>query len=147
MRIRVKTGTVDTAGTVQLNGSSPNGYLPNAQAWYFLAATYEEDNSGDEARLFRDDGLNAGTLGNTSTENLRENSWPVWIGASPNGSSNTVKTWDGILDEVRILSNDLSQNWLEAEYRNQSNPGNFYTVTSCFEQTTEVTQEWVEEVQ
>jgi hypothetical protein len=147
MRIRVKTGTVDTAGTVQLNGSSPNGYLPNAQAWYFLAATYEEDNSGDEARLFRDDGLNAGTLGNTSTENLRENSWPVWIGASPYGSSNTVKTWDGILDEVRILSNDLSQNWLEAEYRNQRNPGNFYTVTSCFEQTNEVTQEWVEEVQ
>ncbi len=145
MRFRLKTGTVDTAGTVELTGSSPNGYLPTAQTWYHLAGTYEDDNSaGTEMRLYMN-GLSAGQLAHAG--DLRQNSWPVWIGASPNGSSNTVKTWDGILDEVRILSSDLSQNWLETEYRNHNDPGNFYSITSCFEQTTEVTQEWVEEVQ
>jgi hypothetical protein len=145
MRLRVKTGTVDTAGTVQLNGSSPNGYLPSAQTWYFLAGTYEDDMSaGTEMRLYMN-GLDAGQIGHAGDNS--SNSWPVWIGASPSGSSNTEKTWDGVIDEVRILSSDLPQGWLEAEYRNQSDPGNFYTVTSCFEQTTEVTQEWVEEVQ
>jgi hypothetical protein len=78
---------------------------------------------------------------------LRQNSWPVWIGASPYGSNNSNYSWDGIIDEVRILSSDLSQDWLATEYRNHNDPGNFYSITSCFEQTTEVTQEWVEEVQ
>jgi hypothetical protein len=146
MRLRVKTGWDNTLGTVQLNGSSPNGYLSTAQDWYFLAAIYDDDNSsGSEMRMYRDDGLDAGQLAHAG--NLRTNSWPVWIGASPTDSSNTNKTWDGIIDEVRIVNIEQSQNWLEAEYRNQNNPGNFYTVTSCFEQTTEVTQEWVEEVQ
>ncbi len=145
MRFRLKTGTVDTAGTVELTGSSPNGYLPTAQTWSHLAGTYEDDNSaGTEMRLYMN-GLSAGQLAHAG--DLRQNSWPVWIGASPTDSSNTVKTWDGILDEVRILSSDLSQNWLETEYRNHNDPGNFYSITSCFEQTTEVTQEWVEEVQ
>jgi hypothetical protein len=145
MRFRLKTGTVDTAGTVQLNGSSPNGYLPTAQTWYHLAGTYEDDiSAGTEMKLYMN-GLDAGQIGHAG--NIRENSWPIWIGANPNGASNTAKTWDGVLDEVRILSSDLSADWLKTEYRNQSDPGNFYTITSCFEQTTEVTQEWVEDFQ
>jgi hypothetical protein len=145
MRFRLKTGWDDALGTVQLTGSSPNGYLPTAQTWYHLAGTYEDDNSaGTEMRLYVN-GLAAGQLGHAG--NIRQNSWPVWIGANPHGASSGAKSWDGVLDEVRILSSDLSQDWLETEYRNHNDPGNFYSITSCFEQTTEVTQEWVEEVQ
>ena len=145
MRFRLKTGSVDTAGTVELKGTSPNGYLPTAQTWYHLAGTYEDDNSaGTEMRLYVN-GLDAGQLAHAG--NIRENSWPIWIGANPHGASSGAKSWDGVLDEVRILSSDLSQDWLETEYRNHNDPGNFYSITSCFEQTNEVTQEWVEEVQ
>ncbi len=145
MRFRLKTGTVDTAGTVELEGTSPNGYLPTPQTWYHLAGTYEDDNSaGTEMRLYVN-GLDAGQLGHAG--NIAENAWPIWIGANPHGASSSAKSWDGVLDEVRILSSDLSQDWLETEYRNHNDPGNFYSITSCFEQTNEVTQEWVEEVQ
>jgi hypothetical protein len=142
MRFRVKTGTDNASGTVELFGSSPNGYLPNAQEWYFLTGSYFD--SSDQMKLWR------GASGDaTIYQNgwLRQNSWPVWIGASPDGSSNSLYTWDGILDEVRIISQPRSAGWITTEYRNQSDPGNFYTVGSCFEQTSEVTQEWVEEVQ
>jgi hypothetical protein len=146
MRFRLKTGSDDLLNTVELQGTSPNGYLPTAQTWYFLASTYEND-VNPQIRMYRDEGLDAGTMNHSLGGDLRQNSWPVWIGASPSGSSNSGYSWDGILDEVRILSSDLSQEWLATEYRNHNDPGNFYSITSCFEQTTEVTQEWVEEVQ
>jgi hypothetical protein len=146
MRLRVKTGTDDLLNTTELRGTSPNGYLPTPQTWYFLASTYEDDNS-PQIRMYRDEGLDAGTANHSLGGDLRQNSWPVWIGASPYGSNNTNYSWDGIIDEVRILSSDLDQDWLATEYRNHNDPGNFYTISSCFEQTTETTQEWVEEVQ
>ena len=142
MRFRVKTGTYNAAGTVELFGNSPNGYLPSAQEWYFLTGSYFD--SSDQMKLWRDSTGDATIYQNGW---LRQNSWPVWIGANPYGSSNSEYTWDGILDEVRIISEGRSAGWITTEYRNQSDPGNFYTVGSCFEQTSEVTQEWVEEVQ
>jgi hypothetical protein len=125
MRFRVKTGTDDALGTVSYVGTSPNGYLPTAQNWYFLAATQEDDRS-PTLRMFRDNGLNAGTTDHYG--DLRQNSWPIYIGANPYGSSNTSYSWDGILDEVRIVSTDLSQSWFQTEYNNVSDPDSFYTM-------------------
>jgi hypothetical protein len=142
MRFRLKTGTDNASGTVELQGSDGTGCLPSAQEWYFLTSSYFD--SSDQMKLWRDS-----TGDNTVWQDgwLRQNSWPVWIGANPYNSSNSNYAWDGILDEVRIISQPLSAGWITTEYRNQSDPGNFYTVGSCFEQTNEVTQEWVEEVQ
>jgi hypothetical protein len=142
MRFRVKTGTDNSLGTVELHGSDTTGSLPSAQEWYFLMGSYFT--SIDQMKLWRD------STGDTTVWQdgwLRQNSWPVWIGASPYGSSNSLYTWDGVLDEVRIISQPRSAGWITTEYRNQNDPGNFYTVGSCFEQTTETTQQWVEEVQ
>ena len=142
MRFRIKTGTDDATGTVMLYGNSPNGYLPSAQQWYLLTGTYID--SSDQMQVWR------GSTGDATVWQsgwLRQNSWPVWIGANPYGSSNSSYSWDGILDEVRIISQPRSAGWITTEYRNQNDPGNFYTVGSCFEQTTEETQEWEEEVQ
>ena len=52
----------------------------------------------------------------------------------------------GIIDEVRISDIARSADWIATQVANQNN-ANFYSVGSCFEQTTEVTEEWVEEVQ
>jgi hypothetical protein len=142
MRFRVKTGTDNSSGTVELFGNDTTGCLPSAQEWYFLTSSYFD--STDQMKLWR------GYTGDATVYQsgwLRQNSWPVWIGASPYGSGNSTYSWDGILDEIRIISQPLSAGWITTEYRNQSDPGNFYTVGSCFEQTNEVTQEWVEEVQ
>ncbi|MCG6982642.1 MAG: DUF2341 domain-containing protein, partial [Deltaproteobacteria bacterium] len=142
MRFRVKTGTDNASGTVELFGSDTTGCLPSAQEWYFLTSSYFD--STDQMKLWRD---STGDATVYQSGWLRQNTWPVWIGANPYGTSNTEYSWDGILDEVRIISQPRSAGWITTEYRNQSDPGNFYTVGSCFEQTNEVTQEWVEEVQ
>ena len=139
MRSRVKTGTDNYSGTVELFGNSPNGYLPSAQQWYFLTASYVD--SSDQMKLWRDATGNA-----TAWQNgwLRQNSWPVWIGASPYGSSNSEYSWDGVLDEVRIISEPRSTDWIQTEHNNQTNP-NFYSISSCFEQTTKMTEGWEED--
>ncbi len=36
LRFRLKTGNQDNAGTTTLFGSSPNGYLPDANEWYLV---------------------------------------------------------------------------------------------------------------
>ena len=75
MRFRVKTGTDNSLNTVELFGSSPNGYLPTAQNWYFLAGTYEDGlAAGTEMRMLRDEGLDAGQVGHAGS--LRQNSGP-----------------------------------------------------------------------
>lgn len=35
---------------------------------------------------------------------------------------------NGVIDELRILHTQLSVQWIEAEYNNQSDPGSFYTI-------------------
>jgi hypothetical protein len=130
--------------TLTLYGSDPNGYLPTAQAWYFVAGNYEDDNS-TEMQLYRDDGLNAG--GRDHNGNLVTNTWDVWIGANPYGSNNTEYSWHGVIDEVRILSMDLSQDWLRTEYNNVNDPSSFYSLGSCTRAITPVTSEWREEMQ
>ena len=51
----------------------------------------------------------------------------------------------GLMDEVRISNTNRSVDWITTSYRNQSDPGNFYSVTSCFEQTTHMTEGWEED--
>lgn len=62
---------------------------------------------------------------------------------APTGSTADIKIgrradgvvkMDGVIDEMRILSTELSADWISTEYNNQSSPSTFYSVSD--EQTT-----------
>ncbi|MHA2327834.1 MAG: DUF2341 domain-containing protein, partial [Candidatus Hodarchaeales archaeon] len=44
------------------------------------------------------------------------------------GTSQTTRMADGVIDEVRISSTTRSVDWITAEYDNQDDPNNFYTI-------------------
>jgi very-short-patch-repair endonuclease len=121
LRFRLKTGIQDTSGTTTLFGSSPNGYLPDANEWYLVAMTYD----GAQMQIIRD-GLDAGSVAKAG--DLRENSWIINIGNNPGSTNQDVYSWDGKIDEVRISSIARPLEWMKAEYRNQGSPGTYQTL-------------------
>ena len=70
---------------------------------------------------------------------------PVHIGHEADGTTHSYLA--GTMDEVRISNTDRKVAWIKASYLNQSDPEHFYTISSCFEQTTRMTEGWEEEVQ
>ncbi len=121
LRFRVKTGLSDTLGMTELQGSSPNGYLPDAAEWYLVAGTYD----GTQMRLIRD-GLDAGSTAKTGL--IRQNAWPSYIGNNTANTDTALYSFDGKLDEVRIASAARSLDWMGANYLSQSSPASYVTL-------------------
>lgn len=126
VRFRVKTGTSDTTGSTELVANSDPATV---STWHLIAGTYD----GTRMRLFKD---GTEVRSTTKTGNVRQNSWDVLIGNHPGNTDPTDRAMDGQIDEVRISSSARSSNWLTAEYNNQSDPSNFYTVGSVETQET-----------
>jgi hypothetical protein len=130
---RVRTGGTST----YLTGST----TLTAGQWYFLYGIYD----GVNAKVYlngAEDGTDART-GNIESSGDA----PVVLGRRRVYPTVDDRFFTGVIDEVHISNVARTTDWMMTEFRNQNDPGNFYTITSCFEQTTEVTQEWVEEVQ
>jgi hypothetical protein len=121
LRFRLKTGNQDNSGTTTLFGSSPNGYLPDANEWYLAAMTYD----GSQMQIIRD-GLDAGSVAKSG--DLRENNYTINIGNNPGSNNQNAHSWDGKIDEVRISSMARSLDWMKTEYRNQGSPGTYQTI-------------------
>jgi hypothetical protein len=115
LRMRLKTGTDDAAGTTTLLSSATT--IPLSQ-WVLLAGTYD----GSDMRVIQD-GIQVGIT--PKTGNMRVNAWDFWIGNHP-GLPAGERWTDGILDEVRIAKITRSPNWLETEYNNQVAGSTFY---------------------
>jgi len=49
---------------------------------------------------------------------------------------NSGRTWNGLIDEVRVSSDAKTAGWLLTEYKNQSAPGSFYSVGAEVAQAT-----------
>ena len=73
------------------------------------------------------------------------NSWDVWIGANPSGSSSGSYSWYGVLDEIRVVNYELSSSRVATEYNNMNDPSSFYSLGSCTKAISPVTKEWKEE--
>jgi hypothetical protein len=121
LRFRLKTGNQDNFGTTTLFGSSPNGYLPDANEWYLAAMTYD----GSQMQIIRD-GLDAGSVAKSG--DLRENNYTINIGNNPGSNNQNAYSWDGKIDEARISSMARSLDWMKTEYRNQGSPGTYQTI-------------------
>jgi len=71
------------------------------------------------------DGTKSTSTGSFSG-NVRHDSEPLYIGAAQ--WSGRTDEYDGALDEIRISKITRSEDWIVAEYNNQSNPAGFYTI-------------------
>jgi hypothetical protein len=96
--------------------------------WYHVVMVYDAVN--DEL-LFYVDSAPDGTLSLTRDFGSIPNALPTVIGASlaaggVEGTNNQF--FDGIIDEVRLSNEVRSAEWISASYRNQNNPGGFYSV-------------------
>ena len=115
LRGYIKTGSTAASGTVQVSGTTDL----NQDTWYFVILKY--DGSNIYLRYNNQADSSASQSGNLYTLS----SPTIRIGNHANGGDNP---FDGIIDEVRVSSVARSDNWLNTEYNNQSNPGTFYTL-------------------
>ena len=123
------SNTSRTAGPVSLS----------EDAWHHLVATWS---SGDRVRLYID-GSQAAQSDSTYTGTITYWNTPLGIGQNVVTVGNT--TIDGNIDEVRVSSTARTADWIMTQYKNQSDPGNFYTIGSCFDQTTTMGNTWEED--
>jgi hypothetical protein len=115
LRGYIKTGTTAGSGTVEVDGSTDL----NQDTWYFVVLKYDGSNIYLRYNNQADNSASqSGNLYTLSSPTIR-------IGNHANGGDNP---FDGIIDEVRVSSVARSDNWLNTEYNNQSNPGSFFTL-------------------
>jgi hypothetical protein len=114
IRLRLKNGTSDSGSTTTLVGTTD----VNIGNDYFVMI--KKDSTNMEIFL---NGVQDAT--DSKTGNLRVNAWGVEIGDNPNS---TPKTVNGNMDEVRVLSVAVSDEWNLAEYDNQKAASTFITV-------------------
>jgi hypothetical protein len=130
---RVRTGGTST----YLTGAT----ILQQDQWYFLYGIY----NGATAKVY----LNGSEDGTDSRTGNIESSGaaPVALGRRRVHPTVDNRFFTGVIDEARISNVARSTDWMQTEYNNQSDPGNFYTVGSCFEQTMTQTNAWEEDVQ
>lgn len=130
--LTVDDGNVTSSFTFQHTGASssvgvwaaPANTLA-ANVWHQVSVVYNKDSTANNATLYVDGAAVTTTRLFSPTGTL-----------SADGGSNLVvgnrpandRTFDGLLDEVRVSSVSRSADWIGTQYRNQSDPGTFYTV-------------------
>jgi hypothetical protein len=97
-----------------LGGTQAN---PTAGTWHYMVYTFD----ATRHRPYFDGNPLA-----TATTPAAQTGTPTRIYFSTYDGTN--ERWYGRIDEVRISNTVRSADWILTEYRNQSNPGNFYNV-------------------
>ena len=114
LRFRLKTGS---STTTFIPGSS--GLVTGS--WFYVTAVYDGSNM-----ILYENGSSVGSTAKTGT--IATTNLPIGIGDQPTGASAGTKEFDGVIDEVRVLTAARSAGWLLTEYNNQNDPSTFYTV-------------------
>ncbi|MEX2514740.1 MAG: DUF2341 domain-containing protein [Candidatus Paceibacterota bacterium] len=94
-----------------------NDNVVATSTWSHVAVTYDKSNVN-----FYADGSYEG--GGAETADIGTNNEDLYIGSDAGNSWE----WNGLIDEVRILSSSQSADWITVEYNNQSSPSTFYSV-------------------
>jgi len=104
-------------GEVVHQYSSTDGSIA-LNTWQHAVVTYDRSN----VRFY----INGEAKGsNTDTTAIPSNAEDLWIG---NREDNSIRGYDGILDELRISNAARSSGWVVTEYNNQNDPSSFYGV-------------------
>lgn len=93
-------------------------------AFYFVTMTFDSSSATNDPIFYIDglpDILVTDTNGSGSVSD--ESGGYMWVGVD--GAKDF--DWDGLIDEFRLSDNLRSANWILTEYRNQKDPGSFYS--------------------
>ena len=97
------------------------------QAWHHVAVTYDKATATNNATIYIDGAPVTTTRIDTPTGPMDDDSA---IGLRAGNRAGADRTFDGLLDELRLSSVVRSATWIETEYRNQGDPAGFYTVSA-----------------
>lgn len=119
LRFRMKTGTSDSSGTTTLICS---GNAMSTGTWQHVIAWYD-GTTASEMRVYKDKVENCST---GKSGDLRINTWKWAIGSNPDAGSPV----DGQIDEMRVLSEALSEDYMDTEYNNIFTPATFLSISA-----------------
>jgi hypothetical protein len=106
--------------------AAPNATLA-ANVWHQVTAVYDKDSSANNAVLFVDGAAVTTTELESPTGPLDSDATSTLVvGNRPAGD----RAYDGLIDEVRVSTVSHSSGWIGTQYRNQSDPSSFYTVSA-----------------
>jgi len=97
-------------------------FTPTNEVWYHIAWTID----GTDWKIYIN-GVEQGSTSDSLTMFDLGDGFTTVIGERWNGSQGD-RTWNGVLDEVRISDIARSPDWLLTQYNNQFSPGTFYAV-------------------
>ena len=103
----------DTAGTFSIG------------SFYQFHHTYD----GSTMRTYMDGVVDVNTASQTGVYNGGATDWTIIAANRRNGSIKDgplLEVFNGYLDEIRVLTNTLSADWITTEYNNQSSPSTFW---------------------
>jgi hypothetical protein len=104
--------------------AAPNATL-SANVWHQVTVVYDKDSSANDPALFIDGAaVSVNELDGPTGPLDSDAASDLVVGNRPAND----RTFDGLLDEVRVSSKSHSANWIGTQYRNQSDPSTFYTV-------------------
>lgn len=104
-------------------GATSNTVVSDAHStgtMYHVVGTYDGSNMKLYINGVQEGGDTASTVSITGTDSLH-------IGADREGGS-LFFYFDGGIDEVHIINDDMSAVWIATEYSNQNDPANFYAI-------------------
>lgn len=128
----VNVSTVSASFSFQhnANGGSFGGWVAPANVlaanvWHHVTALYNKDVSTNDVTLFLDGAAVTVTrFADPDPPMTSDANSTLMVGNRPAND----RTFDGLLDEVRLSSISHSAEWIGTQYRNQSDPLTFYTV-------------------
>lgn len=96
-------------------------------AWHHVAVVYNKNSAANNATIYLDGSAVTTTRVDNPTGTMDDD------GGHELGAGNRTaldRAFEGQLDELRLSSQMRSAGWIETEFRNQNNPGAFYTVSA-----------------
>ncbi len=108
--------------------NSDTDFTPKT-SWHHVVFTYANSLGATDSKFYIDGVAVSSYLKRDTAAGslIGDAGCDIRIGAHPN---DTVRQFDGTLDEIRLAPSTLSATYIETEYNNQSDPANFYSVGS-----------------
>ena len=97
------------------------GTIPN-NVWTYVTFVYDGSLSTAQKKTYVNGSLVASQ---TATGNLNSTTGNLLIGKRLSSS----RWFCGYLDELRVSTSALNENWIKTEYNNQNSPSTFYSIT------------------